>query len=794
MTNHEDTKCTKRRENSWFPSCPSCLRGYLFSARLAGLVFLVLGTGLQAAPDYRFMLPSGTKNPSGLSLVIHDCGIDANGYRPIEIEVAPRPATKPFAFDRQVRVVLEFNRYGSQGTTQVSQVIELPEGSTGEKVTVLAPQTCGWSQLSVRTFEGGEKLLDLSQDYLGWPNTIGWSWTEARPAILFIDSNVPTLEDTQRAIQGLQGSGVDASPTYLLPDVRALLANFPDLNAPVARPGAGPTVTTNFTAPQISDTSLLALLWPRSRTEMTGFSELRARWLEMSQYDVVVISLADLQRLAKAHQDRFAALRDWLTTGPLLLVYGVGQDFERLEELERLLGLPQLPLPPGGAEHLRGWELPKATQNTGKLITPFEDYQNGLVDDAAADSQNTTAARSTEIGWPEREPFVRRTAGFGCVVALATEKPFPGRQADWAWLFNSVPENHWKWFRRTGFSLQRTNDDYWKFLIPGVGEAPVMAFMVLVSLFAIVIGPLNFYLLRRTRRLYLLLLTVPAGAALVTACLIAFALASDGVRVRLRTRSFTDLDQNAGRAVVWSRQSYYAALAPSQGLVFPEDTAVFPLSYEPGEAVSDRTTLLHWDGDQQLRRGYLAARTATQFMTCRATTSTARLVVTKPSPTSAALQVQNRLGTVIHYVVVRDSSGNFFAGEAIADGKAGSLEPIDSPSANLKLHAIAKPVEPADPQDYNPRLHNDNLFTLISGGRNHLPNSDSGAGDPLMSHSLLETNLGSYVNRHLNQPSDGLGRMQPGSYVAIVEHSPLVVSGIPHAREEASLHVIRGKY
>src|SRR5690242_11276723 len=94
---------------------------------------LVLAAALATRPcaaalGHKVTLPIGPKAPSGLTLTIHDRGIDANGYRPIEIEVVPRPATKPIVADRQIRVVLEFNRYGFQTTNQVSQVIELPEG------------------------------------------------------------------------------------------------------------------------------------------------------------------------------------------------------------------------------------------------------------------------------------------------------------------------------------------------------------------------------------------------------------------------------------------------------------------------------------------------------------------------------------------------------------------------------------------------------------------------------------------------------------------------------------------
>jgi hypothetical protein len=791
--NHEDTKSTKKDGNSCIPSCPLCLCGFFHAAFVIVVFGFAAVTRLEAAPDYRFALPTGTKNPSGLVLTIHDRGIDANGYRPIEIEVAPRPV-KPLVADRQVRVVLEFNRNGSQNTTQVSQVIELPEGSSGETVTVLVPQTCGWSQLSVRTYEGGEKLLDLSQDYLGWPNTLGWSWTEARPAILFIDSNVPAPSAGQLAIQNLQANGVDPAPTYTLPDVRPLLANFPDFNQPVARPGAGPVTTANFTAPQISDTALLTLIWSRSRTEMVGFEELRPGWLEMSQYDVVVISLEDLQKLAMAEKKRFAALRDWLSTGPLLVVYGVGEDYSRLAELERLLELPKLAVQEGSAEHLSGWDSPVSGQNTGALQTPFDDFDATAVDDSAAVANVTIPRTGLQSDWPGKPPFLHRTASLGCVVAIAAENPFPGKQADWAWLFNSAPEQHWKWFRRAGLSLQRTNDDYWKFLIPGVGEAPVIPFMVLVTLFAVVIGPLNFYLLRRSRRLYLLLLTVPAGATLVTASLIAFALVSDGVRVRLRVRSFADFDQQTGRAALWARQSYYAALAPSQGLVFPEDTAVFPLAYEPGDATNDRTTLLHWDGDQQLRRGYLAARTATQFMTCRSMTSPVKLIVHEPGEAGAELRIENRLGTRVKKVILRARSGGYFHGDDIEDGKIVTLHAVAPRTAYERMYAIAKAVEPMDPHDYNPRLHNDNLFTLISGHRSRLPNSDSAAGDPMMSQSILEVNLTEYWMNSGQRPNPEISPLPEGSYVVIVERSPFVVPGIPRAQEEASLHVIRGRY
>ena len=79
----------------------------------------------------------------------------------------------------------------------------------------------------------------------------------------------------------------------------------------------------------------------------------------------------------------------------------------------------------------------------------------------------------------------------------------------WNWVFNTLGPEHWSWYRRHGLSLQRENSAFWNFLIPGVGLAPVTQFQVLISLFVLVIGPLNFVLLRRWHKLNLLVITVP---------------------------------------------------------------------------------------------------------------------------------------------------------------------------------------------------------------------------------------------------------------------------------------------
>ena len=124
-------------------------------------------------------------------------------------------------------------------------------------------------------------------------------------------------------------------------------------------------------------------------------------------------------------------------------------------------------------------------------------------------------------------------------------------------------------------------------------------------MFVILIGPVNYLLCCVAGGdCTCCLVTVPAGAALVTAALFAYALISDGLGVRVRVRGLMEIDQRVGRTVSWSRQSYYAGLAPSQGLRFSERTAVYPDRSQSGWSdVADSrrpSGRCVWDGDQNL--------------------------------------------------------------------------------------------------------------------------------------------------------------------------------------------------
>src|SRR5262249_11813678 len=153
------------------------------------------------------------------------------------------------------------------------------------------------------------------------------------------------------------------------------------------------------------------------------------------------------------------------------------------------------------------------------------------------------------------------------VVALRNGRSNAGsNQPPWGWIYNTLGQPRWQWYQRQGLSLVNSNNDFWKFLIPGIGLAPVRQFQVIITFFVVLIGPITYYLLRKSGKLNLIVIIVPAVALLITGMLFMYAVIADGLSVRVRARSFTHIDQRAGEAACWTRLSYYAGLAPSDGL------------------------------------------------------------------------------------------------------------------------------------------------------------------------------------------------------------------------------------
>jgi hypothetical protein len=337
--------------------------------------------------------------------------------------------------------------------------------------------------------------------------------------------------------------------------------------------------------------------------------------------------------------------------------------------------------------------------------------------------------------------------------------------------------------------------NYWDFLIPDVGLAPVGAFQIFITLFVLVIGPLNYWLLSRARRLQFLIVTVPVCAAVIATSLFLYALVTDGLGVRTRVRSVTHLDQRAGQAACCTRLSYYAGLAPAHGLKFEGDTAVYPIypelmlsddgrqrrvwdwiDHRPPSAF-DQPLAVQLPTDQQLTAGWLNPRTPMQLLTLRSRPSQRGLDI---APAEGGLSIKNRLDADIRLLVLCTADNQYYTLTNLpagSDGRATSATQIDALSPLRRMYVDEMPLPPPfDPTQFGYRRR-----------RSYPVYSPMWGTTPAIDAGLLERSM-KYVAAVDAQP------FGPGTYVAVTKTSPEVEHGLQGVGEEASFHMVIGKW
>lgn len=757
---------------------------------------LGLGGPLWAGSGEVIRLPNSAAPQHGLQLIVDTRWVDANGYRPVRVTALPWPPQSAAA-SRTIRVDITPRYWSSSPSLQrVTGYVEIPQGATrGETTLAVPPTSINSPMLAITVSEDGTRLDDLCQEALSRSQG---DLSEAIPAMLIIDADAPTRDEREQLLRARNVSGpASAADSGLkLPDLGQLPLSLYDPNYQyqmrsstygVPMPAAG-TAGVPAPAPP-SDLATLERLAALSRVELLPPGELPQRWIDYTCFDLAFISAADLRSLAANQQGVWQALREWLATGPTLCVYDMDLSAEELGRLESLLGIPESagPVEPNGSRP--GWRAPN--NNTARedevteLAALVREYRSDYPEGQSPDAQPPTPAAPVEPVAPAESPFLVRSVDQGRVVAMSTAQPFHGGRYDLPWLLNDLDGSTWMWYRRHGMSANRSNNDYWNWVVPGIGLTPVGVFLVLIALFVICIGPINYYLLRRRRRLYLLLLTVPAGAGLVTVALLAYALICDGLGVRVRVRGLIELDQRAGRAVSWSRQSYYAGLAPSGGLRFPEHTAVYPIEQHPWDDSNSSFGVRHliWDGDQHLAAGYIGARSTAQYLVIDVAPAQAGLRLVEGESAAPSLQVTNQLAARIEQLIVWDREGRCFWCEGLEAGESRALTPDSSPTPGQHLRARLDQHRPEFPVGYEA---GSNSFT---GYRRFYARSswDDQLAPPSFTTSLLEKGIFAVRDTRFSAP-------EKRTYIALTHSSPGVPLGTSQAQEEASIYVIKGKW
>jgi hypothetical protein len=650
-------------------------------------------------------------------------GGGAGGYLPIRVHVVNHGAPRDLTF--------EFEPTGpGSGGVRVRRVIGVDQ-NTSLNFTLSVPLIDSRDG-QLRVYEGS-RLLSGHDRSISVPSVV--YTVPSPPAMLVI---APTAVDCGRYVEAarhLVSSG-PSGPYYM-----------------------GRSATDSSTLADVVQPELL----PES-------------WIDYSGLDFVALPRDEFEHLEHAAR---AAIVKWVECGGNLLVYDIGSEAGALGRLDRLIdGSEQSASAP--AWH----DANPSDRPTGEIKIESEEETSGFTvrggrvaptkpTGAGAKKTPKTAESSWQVG---KNTFHSRELMLGAVYAFP-ENPFPGTINDWLWLCESGGPERWSWTTRHGSSPHFGTKDFFKFMNLGIHGVPTIAFFVLISVFGIVIGPVNYVYLSRRKMLWLLLFTVPALAFTTSALLVGYSMAAHGFATQSRTRSLTVLDQHNQTSVTMSRLALFAGVTPSGGMRFSPDTAVYPVIPTTN---NPRGGTVDWTDTQHLVSGWLPARTRTQFYTVRNAEQRARVEFKQAS---GKAEFANGLPWELQMIVVSDPQGRLYTAHSVAAGGTVALAEA-APDELREFSALLKENAPALPPGFV-----EPTVTPFRGGR---------AWTTYMMLSGTTTDFATnLMERRLNQWAMNLtmkAHLPPRTYLAVVRQNPGVETGVASTSDSASLHVLNGNF
>jgi hypothetical protein len=207
--------------------------------------------------------------------------------------------------------------------------------------------------------------------------------------------------------------------------------------------------------------------------------------------------------------------------------------------------------------------------------------------------------------------------------------------------------------------------------IPGITGIPARAYLSILILFSLLIGPVNYWILQRRQRLVLFVLTAPLVSAVFILVLAGYVVAGEGFHVSGRAATFTVLDQVSKQAATHGTATLYAAgMTPGGGLRFPRDAAVYTLGSD-GAGTRD-SQALDLTETQRFESGLIQARAPANIEEIGFRAARERLTITHDA---GAVSVVNGLGATIDRLVFRSGGKSYSLDAPLAAGGTATLKP-----------------------------------------------------------------------------------------------------------------------
>jgi len=214
--------------------------------------------------------------------------------------------------------------------------------------------------------------------------------------------------------------------------------------------------------------------------------------------------------------------------------------------------------------------------------------------------------------------------------------------------------------------------------VPGTERAPIGGFVIVGALFALLVGPVNLWWVRRRDARHLFLITTPLLSLATCAGLLTYNLIAEGVALRRSARQIAVVDQPRGRAAIWTAATYFGGFAGGDIALDPEAKL---LPFEPGRGdrwnhrYQQQRDLaaygLDWSDGQLATGGWIPARINRHLAYAELRPLGDRLIVARDG---AGWSATNGFAATMTALRWRDAQGRWWGCDAaLAPGARGAL-------------------------------------------------------------------------------------------------------------------------
>ncbi len=502
--------------------------------------------------------------------------------------------------------------------------------------------------------------------------------------------------------------------------------------------------------------------------------ELPDNWLAYSGVEVVMFDASAFTR--ELDEPQVNELLRWVGTGGSLIIYNLRRLDEQLDSLTPVFERAN------AAFTDSGW-----TTETTEL-GEFED-RYGKIEEVQQTLHRRQLLQGMVLAFGE-DPFEFRS--FASQVKSADSPADLTRiyaavhTPQWHHVFSALGYDDLSWTARHGFSPRRGADGFMNFVNPNVQKLPTWSFITLITLFALIIGPVNYLVLKRRNMTGQMLWTTPLIAIVTSLLLFGWSTIANGTSNRVRLRSLSVLDQDSQTMVSTTRVAMYSGVTPRDGLRFEPYSAVYPIWQQDGGFQSGS---VDWTDAQVLRGSFHRGNQRSQFMVTTPRTERGRLQFGEGD--ASGLDVTNGLEWDIESLLVCTRSELYYFGGPVEAGETLRLEPateddVERFRVRLARQSLKRPRVNTPPASVR-------STATYSGGHYAGPSFASNIGNSQTERTFnWLTRTLSIEKPEVIRPHYVDQGLVPYSYVALLAEEPRLDIGLTSYRTTEELHLLLG--